>query len=68
MKYITKAEIALHSKLTIAAAVRKALTPSLTEDMGKNMLLKIYNKMESYSYNQNFRQNQRFLLSIDRTP
>jgi len=48
MKYITKAEIALHSKLTIAAAVRKALTPSSTEDMGKKMLLKIYNKMESY--------------------
>src|SRR5579859_5215801 len=49
MKYITKADVALHSKLTIAAAMRKALTaPSSTDDMGKKMLLKIYNKMESY--------------------
>src|SRR5947208_13444249 len=49
MKYITKAEVALHSKLTIAAAVRKALAaPSSTNDVGKKMLLKIYNKMESY--------------------
>jgi hypothetical protein len=48
MKYITKAEVALHSKVTIATAVRKALAPSSTEDVGKKMLLKIYNKMESY--------------------
>ena len=48
MKYITKAEVALHFKLTIAAAVRKALAPSSTEDMGKKIPLKIYDKMESY--------------------
>ena len=48
MKYITKAEVALHSNLTIAAPVRKALAPSSMEDVGKKMLLKIYNKMESY--------------------
>jgi PIF1-like helicase len=49
MKYITKAEVALHSKLTIAAAVRKALADSSPPaDVGKKMLLKIYNKIESY--------------------
>src|SRR2546430_1473409 len=48
MKYITKPETALHSKLTIATAVRRALTPSSTQDMGKKTLLKIYNKVESY--------------------
>jgi PIF1-like helicase len=49
MKYITKPEVALHSKLTIAAAVRQALAgSSSSEDVGKKMLLKIYNKMEAY--------------------
>jgi hypothetical protein len=49
MKYITKAEVALHSKLTIAAAVRQALSGSSpSNDVGKKMLLKVYNKIESY--------------------
>lgn len=50
MKYITKAETALHSKLTIAAAVRKAFTTisTHTTDIGKSMLLKVYNKMDGY--------------------
>jgi PIF1-like helicase len=49
MKYITKPEVALHSKLTIAAAVRQALVGSpSTDDVGKKMLLKIYNKLEAY--------------------
>jgi len=52
MKYITKAEAALHSKLTVGAAVRKAFTstPSLSAstDNGKLMLLKIYNKLDAY--------------------
>ena len=51
MKYITKPELALHSKLTIAAAVRKALASAnsaTTSDQAKTMLLKIYNKLDSY--------------------
>ena len=50
MKYITKPEAALHSKLTVAAAVRKALSTSssTTTNLAKMMLLKVYNKMDSY--------------------
>jgi len=50
MKYITKPEAALHSKLTVAAAIRKAfaMTPSDSTDTGKLMLLKIYNKLDAY--------------------
>jgi hypothetical protein len=48
MKYITKPEVALHSKLTNATAVDKAPAgSSSSDDIGKKMLLKIY-KMESY--------------------
>jgi hypothetical protein len=50
--YISKPEHATHSKLTIAAAVRKeldrgatALTGSLT---GKQMLSKVYNRLDSH--------------------
>jgi hypothetical protein len=51
MKYISKPETALHSKLTIAAAIRRVLqshAPSAGHDIGRLMLLKIYNKIESY--------------------
>ena len=48
MKYITKPETALHAKLTIAAAVHSILVNSLSEDIGKQLVLKIYNKIESY--------------------
>ena len=51
MKYISKPEAALHSKLTIAAAVRKALptipSSSIT-DLGRKMILKTYNKLDSH--------------------
>ena len=48
MKYITKPETALHAKLTIAAAVHSTLVNSLIEDIGKQLILKVYNKIESY--------------------
>jgi hypothetical protein len=51
MKYISKPETALHSKLTVAAAIRRVLqsrAPSPGDDIGRLMLLKIYNKIESY--------------------
>ena len=51
MKYITKPEAALHSKLTIAAAVRKTLAtspePGSSADIAKKMLLKLNNKLDS---------------------
>ena len=51
MKYITKSKTALHSKLTVAVMVRKAFMTNMnaaTTDVGKMMLLKVYNKMDSY--------------------
>jgi len=51
MKYISKQEHATHSKLTIAAAVRKGLddnTTALTgSGTGKEMLFKVYNRLDS---------------------
>jgi hypothetical protein len=51
MKYISKPEAALHSKLTVAAAVRKAMAMSPQPDsdafIAKRMLLKTYNKLDS---------------------
>src|SRR5579859_8023594 len=43
MKYISKAETSTYSKLTIAAAVAKALatTPKRSKDIGKSMLVKL---------------------------
>jgi hypothetical protein len=47
MKYISKPETALHSKLTVAAAVRRALITNPKDvDVGKKMLLKTYNKLD----------------------
>src|SRR5216117_811532 len=47
MKYISKPEAALHSKLTIAAAIHKTMTTSPQPDSDsyivKMMLLKTYN-------------------------
>src|SRR5271163_2404128 len=50
MKYISKAEENTHSKLTIAAAVTKALSASKNNgrDQGKSMLIKTYNKLTSH--------------------
>ena len=51
MKYISKPEAALHSELTIAAAVRKALTATLSSsniDLRRTMILKTYNKLDSH--------------------
>jgi hypothetical protein len=48
MKYITKAEESLQSKLTIAAAVLKAISKSTRNDKGKAMLIRTYNKMSSH--------------------
>src|SRR5436190_19332981 len=50
LKYVCKAEETLHSKLTIAAAHRKAFTstsPANTLD-GRCMILQVYNKIESH--------------------
>src|SRR5436190_18866503 len=50
LKYICKPEETLHSKLTIAAAHRKAFTstsPANTVD-GRRMILQIYDKIESH--------------------
>ena len=51
MKYISKPEATLHSKLTIAAAVCKALPTFLsspTTDLGRKMILKTYNKLDRH--------------------
>src|SRR5579859_5479707 len=50
MKYISKAEENTHSKLTIMAAVVKALSASENNgrDQGKSMLIKTYNKLSSH--------------------
>jgi hypothetical protein len=50
MKYISKAEANTHSKLTIAAAVAKAINTSnnSNRDQGKSMLIKTYNKLSSH--------------------
>ena len=51
MKYISKSEAALHSKLTVCAVMRKTMTtfPQLGSDsyIAKMMLLKTYNKLNS---------------------
>jgi hypothetical protein len=51
MKYISKPEAALHSKLTVAAAVCKTMStsPELGSNahIAKSMLLKTYNKLDS---------------------
>src|SRR5579859_5179523 len=48
IKYISKPEASLHSRLTIAAAIRRALQSSSTSDIAKTMLLKTYNKLDSH--------------------
>jgi hypothetical protein len=50
MKYVSKAEENTHSKLTIAAAVARALATSKPDgqDEGKSMLIKTYNKLSSH--------------------
>ena len=51
MKYNSKSEAALHSKLTVCAAVRKTISISPQSDsdahIAKMMLLKTYNKLDS---------------------
>ena len=51
MKYISKPEATLHSKLTVCAAMRKTMTTSPQPDsdsyIAKMMLLKTYNKLDS---------------------
>lgn len=51
MKCITKPEAALHSKLTVAAALRKIMSTSpvagSSADIVKKMLLKVNNKLDS---------------------
>jgi hypothetical protein len=51
MKYITKPEASLHSKLTVAAAIRKMMSenpePDSSADIARRMLLKTYNKLDS---------------------
>jgi hypothetical protein len=48
MKYIIKPEIVLYAKLTIAIAMYSILVNSLREDIEKQLVLKVYNKIESY--------------------
>ena len=50
IKYISKPEATLHSKLTLAAAVSSALQSTISSNTitGKQMLLKVYNKVESH--------------------
>src|SRR5947207_6511225 len=53
MKYISKPEDSLHSKLAIAAAVRKDISATNTGrssnfDFGKSMLIKTSNKLDSH--------------------
>ena len=50
IKYISKAEENTHSKLTIAAAVAKALTTAKPNgrDHRKSMLIKTYNRLSSH--------------------
>ena len=50
IKYISKQEASLHSQLILAAAVRKAME-SISDsntDIGKKMVLKAFNKINSY--------------------
>ena len=53
MKYISKPEAALHTKLTIAAAVRDAIHNNLNKnrmsdvDITKSFLIKTYNKLDT---------------------
>jgi len=51
MKYISKPEIALHSKLTVCVAMRKTMIASLqlgfNSYIAKMLLLKTYNKLDS---------------------
>jgi len=51
MKYISKPEAALHSKLTVCAAMRKTMTtspqPGSDSYIAKMLLLKTYNKLDS---------------------
>ncbi len=51
MKYISKPEATLHSKLTICAAMRKTMIispqPGSESYITKMMLLKTYNKLDS---------------------
>jgi len=52
MKYISKPEHAIHSKLTIAVAVKKELddntTASTGSRTGKQMLSKVYNRLDNH--------------------
>ena len=50
MKYITKPEAALHAKLTISAAIMDIIHKENKNiaDVGKSMLLKTYNKLDSH--------------------
>ena len=50
MKYISKTEMNTYSKLTIAAAVAKAIATTTrgNTDAGKTMLIKTYNKLSSH--------------------
>lgn len=50
MKYITKTETALHSKLTMTIIIQNALMINFatTKDIRKMIFLKIYNKMNNY--------------------
>ena len=50
IKYISKPEATLHSKLTLAAAVSSALQSPINSNTttGKQTLLKVYNKLESH--------------------
>ena len=50
MKYISKPELAIHSKLMISAAIRKGLVPDSQDDnVAKKFLLKTYNKIDAMS-------------------
>jgi hypothetical protein len=50
IKYISKNEQTLHSKLSIAAAVRAAqlVSTAANTEIGKQMIRKVYNKIESH--------------------
>src|SRR5436305_11698728 len=51
MKYISKSEAALHSKLTVCVVMHKTMTASSQPDfnsyIAKMLLLKTYNKLDS---------------------
>ena len=58
MNYITKPEMMLHSKLTIATIVRKKLAsskPTCSDDIGHNILLKICNKIDCNRWDRSLR-------------